>query len=33
VGRSAVMPAWGEHLTNEQIADVVAYLRKINRRP
>jgi mono/diheme cytochrome c family protein len=33
VGRSPVMPAWGEHLTDEQIADVVAYLRKINRRP
>jgi len=33
VGRSAVMPAWGEHLTTEQITDVVAYLRKINRRP
>jgi mono/diheme cytochrome c family protein len=33
VGRSAVMPAWGEHLTNEQISDLVAYLRKINRRP
>ena len=33
VGRSPVMPAWGEHLTDEQITDVVAYLRKINRRP
>lgn len=33
VGRSAVMPAWGEHLTNEQITDVIAYLRKINQRP
>ncbi len=33
VGRSAVMPAWGEHLTAEQITDVVAYLRKINRQP
>lgn len=33
VGRSPVMPAWGEHLTDEQIADVVAYLRKIDRRP
>jgi mono/diheme cytochrome c family protein len=33
VGRSPVMPAWGEHLTDEQIADVVAYLKKINRRP
>jgi len=33
VGRSAVMPAWGEHLTSEQITDVVAYLRKINRQP
>jgi mono/diheme cytochrome c family protein len=33
VGRSAVMPAWGEHLTNEQITDVVAYLRKITRQP
>ena len=33
VGRSPVMPAWGEHLTDEQIKDVVAYLKKINRRP
>ena len=33
VGRSPIMPAWGEHLTDEQIKDVVAYLRKINRRP
>lgn len=33
VGRSAVMPAWGEHLTDEQVSDLVAYLRKINRRP
>jgi mono/diheme cytochrome c family protein len=32
VGRSPVMPAWGEHLTDEQIADVVAYLAKINQR-
>ena len=32
VGRSAVMPAWGEHLTDEQISDVIAFLRKINRR-
>ena len=33
VGRSPIMPAWGEHLTDEQVADVIAYLRKINRRP
>ena len=33
VGRSPIMPAWGEHLTDEQIKDVVAYLRIINRRP
>jgi mono/diheme cytochrome c family protein len=33
VGRSPIMPAWGEHLTDEQIKDVVAYLKKINRRP
>ena len=33
IGRSPVMPAWDEHLTDEQIADVVAYLRKITRRP
>jgi mono/diheme cytochrome c family protein len=33
VGRSPVMPAWGQHLTEEQIKDVVAYLRKITKSP
>lgn len=29
LGRSAYMPPWGEELTDEQVADVVAYLRSI----
>jgi mono/diheme cytochrome c family protein len=29
VGRSEFMPPWGEELTNEQIVDVVRYLRSI----
>jgi len=29
VARSEFMPPWGEELTDEQIADVVAYLRTI----
>lgn len=29
VGRSAFMPPWGEELTDEQITDVVHYLRSI----
>jgi mono/diheme cytochrome c family protein len=30
LGRSEFMPAWEAELTNEQIADLVAYLRSIN---
>lgn len=29
MGRSEFMPPWGEELTNEQITDVVRYLRSI----
>ncbi|MFT5588880.1 MAG: mono/diheme cytochrome c family protein [Bradyrhizobium sp.] len=29
VGRSEFMPSWGNELTNEQIADVIAHLRSI----
>lgn len=32
LGRSEFMPPWGDELTDEQIKDVVAYLRSINRR-
>jgi mono/diheme cytochrome c family protein len=32
-GRSKFMPPWGEELTDEQIKDVVAYLRSINKNP
>ncbi len=32
VGRSAFMPPWGQELTDEQIRDVVAYLRAVNVR-
>jgi mono/diheme cytochrome c family protein len=31
--RSEFMPAWGEELTDEQISDVVAFLRSINVNP
>ena len=30
LGRSEFMPAWEAELTNEQITDLVAYLRSIN---
>lgn len=30
LGRSEFMPAWDAELTNEQIGDLVAYLRSIN---
>jgi mono/diheme cytochrome c family protein len=30
IGRSAKMPPWGEELTNEQIHDVVAFIRSIH---
>ena len=30
IARSEFMPAWGAELTDEQIADLVAYLRSIN---
>jgi len=29
IGRSSFMPPWGNELTDEQIADVVAFLRSI----
>lgn len=32
MARSEFMPPWGEELTDEQIVDVVAYLRAINNR-
>ncbi|RYF18783.1 MAG: cytochrome c [Comamonadaceae bacterium] len=32
MGRSEFMPPWGEELTEEQIADVTAYLQSINAR-
>jgi len=32
MARSEFMPPWGEELTDEQIRDVVAYLRSINHR-
>jgi mono/diheme cytochrome c family protein len=31
VGRSAFMPPWGDELTDEQIRDVVAYLRELRK--
>jgi mono/diheme cytochrome c family protein len=30
IGRSAKMPPWEEELTNEQVRDVVAFIRSIN---
>lgn len=30
LGRSPKMPPWGEELTDEQVGDVVAYLRSFN---
>jgi mono/diheme cytochrome c family protein len=32
MGRSEFMPPWGEELTDEQVADVTAYLLSINVR-
>ena len=32
MGRSEFMPPWGDELTEEQIADVTAYLQSINTR-
>ena len=32
MGRSPFMPPWGDELTDEQISDVVAYLRLIKTR-
>ena len=31
VGRSAFMPPWGDELTNEQIHDLVAFLRELRK--
>jgi mono/diheme cytochrome c family protein len=31
VGRSAFMPPWGDELTDEQIHDVVAFLRELRK--
>lgn len=33
VGRSPFMPPWAAELTDEQMKDLVAYLRSINARP
>jgi mono/diheme cytochrome c family protein len=33
MGRSPFMPPWGAELTDEQMKDIVAYLRSINARP
>ena len=33
MGRSQFMPPWGAELTDEQVNDLVAYLRSINARP
>jgi mono/diheme cytochrome c family protein len=30
LGRSQSMPPWGEELTDEQIKDVVAFVRSVN---
>ena len=30
IGRSKSMPPWGEELTDEQISDVVAFVRSVN---
>lgn len=30
LGRSEFMPPWGNELTNEQVTDVVAYLRSVH---
>jgi mono/diheme cytochrome c family protein len=30
LGRSTGMPPWGEELTDEQIGDVVAFVRSVN---
>jgi mono/diheme cytochrome c family protein len=32
IGRSEFMPPWGAELTDEQMKDLVAYLRSINAR-
>lgn len=32
VGRSPYMPPWGEQLTDEQVKDLIAYVRSLNRR-
>lgn len=32
VGRSPFMPPWGQELTDEQISDLIAYLRAVNSR-
>lgn len=32
VGRSMIMPAWGNELSDSEISDVVAYLRQIGPR-
>jgi mono/diheme cytochrome c family protein len=33
MGRSPFMPPWGAELTDEQMKDLVGYLRSINARP
>lgn len=32
VGKSPLMPPWGGHLTDQQIQDLVAYIRSLARR-
>jgi mono/diheme cytochrome c family protein len=33
VGRSPGMPPWGEELTDEQVNDLVAFVRSVNAKP
>ena len=33
IGRSPKMPPWGEELTDEQVRDIVAFVRSVNARP
>jgi mono/diheme cytochrome c family protein len=33
MGKSPLMPAWGGQLSDEQIRDLVAYIRTLSRKP
>ena len=33
IGRSPYMPPWGDELDEQQIRDLIAYLRRIRARP